>query len=136
MKRLSFLLFGLLLLFINLSVPVLLQELNIAGVTYINERNSFIISGLVGLFVGVAAVYLVYMRSRDAGRVYPFFWIWLVASIVSVSCYYVSLSISNPLNSYYYYISDLICLGIGVYLIFVPSAPEKSEVKSSFSDYR
>lgn len=136
MKRLSFLLFGLLLLFINLSVPVLLQELNIAGVTYINERNSFIISGLMGLFVGVAAVYLVYMRSRDAGRVYPFFWIWLVASIVSVSCYYVSLSISNPLNSYYYYISDLICLGIGVYLIFVPSAPEKSEVKSSFSDYR
>ena len=131
MKRVPFLFLGLLLLVINLVVPVFLQDLNVAGVFDISARNSFIFGCLLGVPVGGAAIYLVYMRSKDAAKVYPLFWIWLFASFVSVSCYFVSLSISNSLNSYFYYISDMICLGIGVYLIFVPSAPEKSTGKSS-----
>lgn len=132
MKRLPFLFLGVLLLFINLVVPVFLQELSTAGVVFFNDRNTFILGSLLGIPVGVAVLYLVYMRSKDAGKVYPVFWIWLFASIVSVSCYFVSFLISHSLNSYFYYGSDLICLGIGIYLIFVPSAPEKIIVKSSF----
>lgn len=132
MKRLPFLFLGVLLLFINLVVPVFLQELSTAGVIFFNDRNTFILGSLLGVPVGVAAIYLVYIRSKDAGKVYPVFWIWLFASIVSVSCYFVSFLISHSLNSYFYYGSDLICLGIGIYLIFVPSAPEKIIVKSSF----
>jgi len=131
-KRLPFLFLGLLLLSINLVVPVFLQELSTAEVIFFNDRNTFILGSLLGIPVGVAAIYLVYMRSRDAGKVYPVFWIWLLASVVSVSCYFVSFLISNSLNSYFYYGSDLICLGIGVYLTFVPSAPEEAMVKSSF----
>lgn len=130
MKRIPFFFFGLLLLFINLIVPVFLQELYVAGVVDFNDRNWFIFGDLLGIPVGVAVIYLVYMRSKDAGKVRPLFWIWLLASIVSVSCYFVSLSISHSLNSYFYYISDLICLGIGVYLTFVPSAPEEIMLKS------
>ncbi len=132
MKRLPFLFLGVLLLFINLVVPVFLQEFSTAGVIFFNDRNTFIFGSLLGIPVGVATIYLVYMRSKDAGKVYPVFWIWLFASIVSVSCYFVSFLISHSLNSYFYYGSDLICLGIGIYLIFVPSAPEEIMVKSSF----
>lgn len=132
MKRLPFLFLGVLLLFINLVVPVFLQELSTAGVVFFNDRNTFILGSLLGIPVGVAVLYLVYMRSKDAGKVYPVFWIWLFASIVSVSCYFVSFLISHSLNSYFYYGSDLICLGIGIYLIFVPSGQEKIMVKSSF----
>lgn len=132
MKRLPFLFLGVLLLFINLVVPVFLQELSTAGVIFFNDRNTFILGSLLGIPVGVAVLYLVYMRSKDAGKVYPVFWIWLFASIVSVSCYFVSFLISHSLNSYFYYGSDLICLGIGIYLIFVPSGQEKIMVKSSF----
>lgn len=131
MKRLPFLSLGLLLLSINLIVPVFLQELYAAGVINFNDRNLFIIGDLLGIPVGAAVIYLVYMRSKDAGKVYPLFWIWLLASLVSVSCYLISLSISSSSNSYFYYISDLICLGIGIYLTFVPSAPEEIMVKSS-----
>jgi hypothetical protein len=131
-KRLPFFFIGLLLLFINLVVPVFLQELSTAGVIFFNGRNTFILGGLLGIPVGVVAIYLVYMRSKDAGKVYPIFWIWLLASTVSVSCYFISFLISNSLNSYFYYGSDLICLGIGVYLTFVSSAPEEIMVKSSF----
>ena len=131
MKRVPFLFLGLLLLFVNLVVPVFLQELYTAGVINLNDRNSFILGDLFGIPVGVAVIFLMYMRSKDAGKVYPLFWIWLFASIVSVSCYLISLSISNSSNSYFYFISDLICLGIGVYLTFVPSAPEEIMVKSS-----
>jgi hypothetical protein len=130
-KRLPFLSLGLLLLSINLIVPVFLQELYAAGVINFNDRNLFIIGDLLGIPVGAAVIYLVYMRSKDAGTVYPLFWIWLLASLVSVSCYLISLSISSSSNSYFYYISDLICLGIGIYLTFVPSAPEEIMVKSS-----
>jgi hypothetical protein len=130
-KRLPFLSLGLLLLSINLIVPVFLQELYAAGVINFNDRNLFIIGDLLGIPVGAAVIYLVYMRSKDAGKVYPLFWIWLLASLVSVSCYLISLSISSSSNSYFYYISDLICLGIGIYLTFVPSAPEEIMVKSS-----
>ena len=133
MKRLSFLLFGLLLLLVNLAVPVLLQELNITGLIHLNERNVFIVSGLLGIPVAVAAIYLVYMRSTDAGKVNPFFWIWLLASGISAGCYHVSFLSSHSLNAYVYYISDLICLGIGMYLVFVPSAPHGSEVAISSS---
>lgn len=132
MKRLPYMFLGLLLLFINLVVPVFLQELSAAGFLFFNDRNTFILGSLLGIPVGVAAIYLVYMRSKDAGKVYPVFWIWLLASIVSVSCYFVSFLISNSTNSYFYYGSDLICLGIGVYLTFVPSAPEEIMVESSF----
>ncbi len=131
MKRIPFLFLGLLLLSINLVVPVFLQELYAAGVINFNDRNLFIISGLLGIPVGAAVIYMVYMRSKDAGKVYPLFWIWLLASLVSVSCYLISLSISSSSNSYFYYISDLICLGIGIYLTFVPSAPEGIMVTSS-----
>lgn len=131
MKRLPFLFLGLLLLFINLVVPVFLQELYAAGVTDFNDRNWFTLRSLLVIPVGVAVIYLVYMRSEDAGKVYPLFWIWLLASLVSVSCYFISLSIASSSNSYFYYISDLICLGIGIYLTFVPSAPEEIMVKSS-----
>lgn len=131
MKRVPFLFLGLLLLVINLVVPVFLQDLNVAGTADVSARNTLILFFLLGVPVGGAAIYLVYMRSKDAAKVYPLFWIWLFASFVSVSCYFVSLSISNPLNSYFYYVSDMICLGIGVYLIFVPSAPGKSTGKSS-----
>ena len=131
MKRVPFLFLGLLLLVINLVVPVFLQDLNIAGTADVSARNYFILFFLLGVPVGGSAIYLVYMRSKDAAKVYPLFWIWLFASFVSVSCYFVSLSISNPLNSYFYYVSDMICLGIGVYLIFVPSAPGKSTGKLS-----
>jgi len=130
-KRLPFLLLGLLLLFINLVVPVFLQELYVAGVIDLSNRNILIIGDLVGVPVGVAAIYLVYMRSKDAGKVSPLFWVWLFASMISVSCYYVSLSVANPLNAYFYYVSDLICLGIGAYLTFLPSVPEQIMVKSS-----
>lgn len=132
MKRVPFLFLGLLLLFINLVVPVFLLEPSAAEGVFFNDRNTFILSSLLGISVGVAAIYLVYMRSKDAGKVYPVFLIWLFASIVSVSCYYISLFISNSTNSYFYYGSDLICLGIGVYLTFVPSAPEEFMVKSNF----
>lgn len=129
MKRLPFLFLGLLLLFINLAVPVFLQELSNAGVLFFNDRNTFILGSLLVIPVGVAAICVVYMRSKDAGKVYPVFWIWLLASIVSVSCYFVSLYIYNSLNSYFYYGSDLICLSIGLYLAFVPSAPKEIMIK-------
>ena len=131
MKRASFLFLGLLLLSINLVVPVFLQELYATGVINFNDRNLFIIGSLLGIPVGAAVIYVVYMRSKDAGKVSPLFWIWLLASLVSVSCYLISLSISSSSNSYFYYISDLICLGIGIYLTFVPSAPEGIMVTSS-----
>ena len=131
MKRLPFLFLGLLLLSINLVVPVFLQELYATGVINFNDRNLFIIGSLLGIPVGAAVIYVVYMRSKDAGKVSPLFWIWLLASLVSVSCYLISLSISSSSNSYFYYISDLICLGIGIYLTFVPSAPEGIMVTSS-----
>ncbi len=131
MKRLTFLLLGLLLLFINLVVPVFLQELYVTGIIDLSNRNYLLLGDLVGVPVGVAAVYLVYMRSKDAGKVSPLFWVWLFASMISVSCYYISLSISNSLNAYFYYFSDLICLGIALYLTFVPSAPEQIMAKSS-----
>ena len=131
MKRLPFLLFGLLLLIINLVVPVVLHELYVAGVIGLNDRNYLILGDLVGVPVGVAAIYVVYMRSKDAGKVSPLFWIWLFASMISVSCYYISLSIANPLNAYFYYVSDLVCIGIGVYLTFLPSAPKQIMIESS-----
>ena len=131
MKRLPFLFLGLLLLSINLVVPVFLQELYATGVINFNDRNLFIIGSLLGIPVGAAVIYVVYMRSKDAGKVSPLFWIWLLASLVSVSCYLISLTISSSSNSYFYYISDLICLGIGIYLTFVPSAPEEIMVKST-----
>ena len=132
MKRLPFLLLGLLLLLINLVVPVFLQELYITGVIDLTNRNYLLLGDLVGVPVGVAAVYLVYMRSKDAGKVSPLFWVWLFASMISVSCYYISLLIPNSLNAYFYYFSDLICLGIALYLSFVPSAPEQIMAKSSY----
>jgi len=130
LKRLPFLFFGLSLLAVNLAVPVLLQELNITEIIQFSEREVFNLSGLVGIPVGAAAICLVYMRSRDAGRVHPFFWIWLLASIISVGCYYLSFLSSSTLNVYFYSISDLVCLGIGVYLVFVPSLSQKSGVKT------
>ena len=129
MKRLPYLLFGLLLLTVNLIVPVFWHEFSISDSFKSSGGNSFIYDVILWIPVGIAAIYLVYMRSKDAGKVVPLFWIWLFASLVSISSYFVSLFISASSNSYFYYSADLVCLGIGVYLIFAPSVQKATEIQ-------
>ena len=131
MKRLPYLFFGVLLLAVNLIVPVLLHESSVTDDNKLSNGSSFVFDFLLWIPVGIAAIYLVYMRSKDAGKVIPLFWIWFIASLVSISSYFVSLFISASSNSFFYYSADLICLGIGVYLVFAPSVPKANKIQLS-----